>query len=175
MSQSVIHIETPVMLRVRTLMLEELPLCLPFAQAFYTEMKLPGVFRSEVFLRTWSMFLSPPYTGEILSLWKDGELIGGLGVLLAPDQNDGRLAANEFFWYIDPAHRGGTGALRLLKRFEQWAVERGAVECRLVHLLTGGEMESPHSIKLATLYRTLGYRPVEVAWLKPLTRSGEER
>ncbi len=47
-----------------------------------------------------------------------------------------------------------------------WAVEKGAVECRLVHLL--GAEEDPREGKLATIYRTLGYRPIEVAWLKPL-------
>ena len=43
-----------------------------------------------------------------------------------------------------------------------WAVEKGAAECRLVHLL--GAEEDPREGKLSRIYRTLGYRPIEASW-----------
>lgn len=153
---------------IRCLAPWEIDLCIPCGHAFYREMGLIGAFVPAVFVQTWqTLFRTIP--SDILSLWHDETLIGAFGVTLLPDLMDGRLTATEMFWYIDPAHRKGTGALRLLRAFEDWADEHHAVECRLTHLLTAGEQTGdPTEVALARVYRRLGYAPTEVSWHKAL-------
>lgn len=156
-------------LTVRSLTSNELSLCIPHGLAFHAEMKLPGAFLPDVFLKNWTARLNPdfPLPADILSLWKGDELVGGIGVVVVPDELDGRLVAQELFIFIDHAHRSGTGFLRLLRAFKDWCLEQGAVEGRLVHLLTLGE--TPTSIKLDGVYRKLGGTPTEVAYIIPIT------
>ena len=156
-------------LTIRPLAPWEIDLCIPSGYAFYREMGLSGTFVPAVFVQTWqTLFRTMP--SDILSLWDDETLIGAFGVTLLPDLMDGRLTATEMFWYIDPAYRNGTGALRLLRAFEAWAEAHHAVECRLTHLLTTGEQTGdPTEVALARLYRRLGYVPLEVSWRKPMT------
>jgi hypothetical protein len=147
---------------VRPLTADEVPACVPFAQKFHAEMKLPGTIIPDVFLKNWLFFLAN-YPSVILSLWKNGELVGGLGAMIAPDILDGRLCANEFFWFVDPAHRSGRGAILLLTAYEKWAAKHGAVEVRMLHLI-GGETENT----LSRFYERRGYRLIEMAYRKPL-------
>ena len=148
---------------VRPLTVEELPLCVEAAQAFHDEMGLDGTFAPEGFLKHWAFFLTS-CPAVIFGLWKDDGLVGGFGAMLAPDINTSRLVANEFFWYVNQEHRGGTGALRLLKAFEAWGTEKEATVFRLVHLL--GPEETTQEAKLSSLYTKLGYHPVELTWQK---------
>lgn len=148
-------------LTVRALTVEELPLCVPLGQAFHQEWQQDGTFAPESFLRHWRYFLAA-FPCAILGLWQGEALIGGISVMLAPDINTGRAMANEFFLYVDPAHRHGTGLLRLLRSFKAWGRERGAVKWRLEHLL--GPDETPHDIQLARVYQKLGYKPVNVGF-----------
>ena len=150
---------------IRNLVSWELPLCLPGARAFHAEMRLPGSFEPDVFVARWEVYLAQ-LTADILGLWDGVDLIGGLGVVAAPEQYNEELVATEFFWYVDPAHRHGMGAIRLLKAFKAWGREHGAVRCRLVHLL-GGE-ETPRENQLARVYRKLGFHPIEAVWDAPL-------
>jgi len=151
------------MFDIRPLKPREIHLCVPFGQAFHEELNLPGKFVPEVFVDNWMTFLAN-YPSVILSLWKDGELAGGLGGLIAPDLYDARPYAQEFFWFIGKAYRGGTGAIRLLNAFEAWARERLVSEIRMVHMVSSQEDQ------LERLYTRLGYVKVEVCYRKQLDR-----
>lgn len=148
-------------LSLSMLSLEELASCVPFGQKFHAEMKLPGAFIPDVFMKNWTMFLTA-YRSVIWTLRKGDELIGGLGGMIVPDLLDGRQCAHEFFWFIDQAHRTGTGAIRLLDRFEAWGSEQGAVEVRMVHLVGN------HDEQLKRIYEKRGYRCIEMNYCKPL-------
>ncbi len=53
---------------------------------------------------------------------KDGEIVGfllGMAVPIWFDVMD--WSAIELAWWIDPDHRGGSDAARMVKMFEQWA------------------------------------------------------
>lgn len=153
-------------LHIHSITPEELPDCIPFGVAFHQEMQLPGRFVPLVFLRNWERFLAEGH-GTILGLYDEHEkLVGGLGVLLGPDLNDGRLVATETFWFVDAQYRQGRAPLRLLAAYRQWAQEHGAVEWRLVHLLTGPD--STRTEKLGHLYHRLGLRPIETGWAQAL-------
>lgn len=151
----------PDSLELAPLGLDELESCVPFGQKFHAEMGLPGEFRPDVFLKNWTAFLTA-YRAIIWTLRKNGELVGGLGGMMVPDLLDGRQCAHEFFWFVDKAHRTGTGAIRLLNRFESWAKEQGAVEVRMVHLVGN------HDDQLKRIYEKRGYRCIELNYCKPL-------
>lgn len=145
---------------LRHLAQEELPLCIPHGIAFHAEFKLPGKFVPDVFLKNWNRFYDLGM-GTVASLWHEQELVGGLGGIVSHDLFDDRRVATEIFWFVAAAHRGGSGGLRLLKMYEDWAFAQGAVETRLVYLVGG-----PHD------YARLGYQQVEIGWAKPLVDLG---
>ncbi len=147
-------------MHIRPLTIDEIPLCAPFGQKFHAEMGLPGAFIPDVFTGMWRFFLKE-HTAVILSLWKDDVLTGGLGGMISPDPLDARLMATEFFWFMDPTHRNGTGGMRLLTAFEAWAKEKGAVEVRMVHLI------GKHDVQLGRVYEKRGYHLIEMCYRKP--------
>lgn len=155
-------------LTIRPLAVEEVSLCVPFGQAFHAEMKLDGSFIPEVFIKNWTQRLSPgfPFPADILALRSGDELIGGIGLVVVPDELDARPIAQEFFIFISPEHRSGTGFLRLLRAFKEWSYEKQAVDGRLVHLLTLGE--TPSTVKLDNVYRKLGGKATEVGYTFPI-------
>ncbi len=150
-------------LTIRHLTIDELPLCEPFARGFFEEKKLPGTFSMDVFTQNWTAFLTK-YPATILTLWRDTELLGGLGAMLTPDLFDGRLTATEMFWYMKPSARHGLGAFKLVDEFEAWGNRKGAVEFRLAHMLMPGE--DPAHVKLAPIYKRRKYRALEVSYIK---------
>lgn len=149
---------TPVV--IRPLRVEELPLCVSGAEGFHREFQLPGRLIPEVFIRNWTTFLTQ-YTATILTAWQEERLLGGLGALVHPDLNDGRVVATEMFWYVMPEARGGRTAVRLLKAFIVWG-ESHAEETRLAHMLNG-----THDAQLDRLYKKLGFRPLEMGYYRP--------
>jgi GNAT superfamily N-acetyltransferase len=149
---------------IHSLSIHELHLCAPFGEAFHREMKLPGEFIGQKFVDSWISILST-IPSTILLLRHHHEVIGGLGGAITPDLNDGRLCAQELFWFVDPQHRGGSGSVRLVQAFEEWAVSKGAVEMRMVRLLTGGDTE-----RLDGFYTKRGYGKLEMHYWKPLKK-----
>lgn len=68
--------------------------------------------------------------------------------------------ANETAWWIDPAHRGGTAAPRMLDAYEKWAAAQG---CQFAGM--AGMGDDPAVMKL---YLRRGYRCAETHCLKAL-------
>lgn len=77
-------------------------------------------------------------------------LFGYLGDYLFCDE---RLAVDEIV-FVDPDHRGGMTAVRLIRRFQRWASERGARELCL------GVSTNIHPQSTGQLYQRLGFKPV---------------
>lgn len=151
---------------IRHLTIGELPLCLPYGEQFHAELKLPGKFVDSTFMTTWMTFYTQ-FPATVIGLWKDGQLVGGIGALIAPDLNDGRLCANELFIFIPVEHRAGSGLLRLLRAYKAWAVEKGAEEIRLTHFLTTPERDE----QFDRLYRAIGCRQFERTYVCDLKES----
>lgn len=145
---------------IRPLLVEELLQCVSGAEGFHREFHLPGQLIQDVFIQNWTTFLTT-MTATILTAWRGDHLLGGLGALVHPDLNDGRLVATEMFWYVKPEARTSMAAVRLLKAFIVWGETR-AVETRITHMLGG-----PHDAQLDRLYRKLGYVPLEKGWYRP--------
>lgn len=68
--------------------------------------------------------------------------------------------AQERLWWIDPAHRGGTAAVRMLDAYETWAAEHNCVGVGMA-----GMGDDPAVMKL---YLRRGYRKAETHCFKPL-------
>lgn len=68
--------------------------------------------------------------------------------------------AKESLWWIEPAYRGGTAAVRMLDALETWARGHGCVFAGVA-----GMGDDP---AVAKLYQRRGYRGAEVHFLKGL-------
>lgn len=88
-------------------------------------------------------------------------LIGIAGVMTYPMYfNTSHLAAQELFWWVDPAHRGGTAGVRMLLTMEQWARDRGCKTLTMVCL----PIDSPAE----RIYERMGYAPSERSFIRSL-------
>ena len=152
-------------MQIRALTVQELPKCLPLGAAFMAEKQVPGTFSGDVFVKNWTSFLTQ-FPAVIFGLWKDTELIGGIGGMVFPDLNTGVPAAIEFFWYVGTEHRNTIWSVKLVLRFRKWGRDRGAQRFRMIHLLEPGE--DPSTVKLAGFYQKLGLRPIEVSYDGPI-------
>lgn len=90
---------------------------------------------------------------------RDEQVIGMLGILGYVHPMSGERCAGELFWWLDPENRGSGGWL--LRRAEKWAVAYGATNIQMIQ-----PVDKPH---VGTMYETLGYEAVEVAFHKRLT------
>lgn len=92
---------------------------------------------------------------------KEGEIVGGIGGLKGPDLHFPRTVAVETFWFILPEYRGE--GLKLLRRFEEWAVENKCDAVAMIHLV-----DSQPEI-LERIYERRGYELIEKHYVKVLT------
>lgn len=129
--------------------------------SFYSEGGLPGQFKLGYFLNNWAKVIAK----DVGALWKltlDDQLVGAIGGIIFPDMNDGELVATETFWYVDKQYRGGTGGIRLLQEFENWAMSREVRRLLMTHIV--GVMPD----NLEPFYQKRGYRLFEKCYVREL-------
>jgi hypothetical protein len=100
--------------------------------------------------------------GQIWVCEIKNEVVGAIGGCIHPDANDGKLVAQEMFWFMEPGFRNGMNAIKLFFEFEQWAVDKGCVR------IVMGCILNRHAPALRKLYTKHGYRPVDVSYFKEL-------
>ncbi|MBA3578923.1 MAG: GNAT family N-acetyltransferase [Gemmatimonadaceae bacterium] len=83
-----------------------------------------------------------------------GQLVGMMAVVLFIHPLTGERTASEMAWWMDPAHRGGRDAIRMLSEAEQWAMGQGAV---MFHMIAPDE-------RTAEFYERLDYRKIETSY-----------
>lgn len=139
--------------------------CSDGGRAFFAEGNLPGGFDPDVFTRTFDNLIWSG-RGIVLASYRLSEhnrtISGALGGVLAPSPFNGKLMAVEMFWFVIEEYRGSADGIRLLKAFEQWAVEQRAEMISMIHLL------ALQPEKLGKLYQRMGYHPVETNYIKHL-------
>lgn len=146
---------------IRALSLDELDHKIPsVGAAFFKEAGLPGVFNAHTYTRMWRG-LYEAGTGIIYEAESDGKACGWIGGVVVPEHLTGESIGMETFWYALPEHRG-LGAIKLLKRFEQWVKERGANRLWMVHLT------KINPDKMACFYKRSGYDLLEHFYMKNL-------
>jgi GNAT superfamily N-acetyltransferase len=144
---------------IRALTIDEVPLAADVGLSFFKEANLPGELIPSVFIASWQTLIKLKQ-GYIFGLFHNSFFVGGLGMIVYNDINDGALVASEAFWYVHPQHRGN--GLRLLFHAQKVAKELACKRLTMIHLLNAtGD-------KLSPLYARLGFKPIETHYLKDL-------
>ena len=98
----------------------------------------------------------------VLGAWSGSDLVGCvIGLTFVPPYSE-RVVAGDFIWYVKPEHRGGMVGVRLMKMFENWAVDAGAAQ-----ILTGAT-SGIKSERGAALLERLGFVPTGTSVYKDL-------
>lgn len=147
---------------IREIKADEIETVAHLGTEFFAEAKLPGSFRPAVFCRTWKNLITLGM-GFVLAAYKGNDRpVGILGAIVTQDINDGETVAQEAFWFMSAESRGSLESVRLFRMFEQTARERGAKRFIMVHLL------ALKADKLSKFYERMGYRAVEVNFVKEI-------
>jgi L-amino acid N-acyltransferase YncA len=100
--------------------------------------------------------------GFLVVAEKNGEVVGVMmGDVQTPWYTNERMGF-DMTLYIEPEHRNGMMAMRMIKRFEEWCIAMGATQIR-----PGIGTGNP---SVAKLYLALGYKAVGTFFLKDIER-----
>ena len=98
----------------------------------------------------------------VLGAWSGSDLVGCvIGLTFVPPYSE-RVVAGDYIWYVRPEYRGGMVGVRLLRMFENWAVDAGAAQ-----ILTGAT-SGIKSERGAALLERLGFVPTGTSMYKDL-------
>jgi len=97
--------------------------------------------------------LSTSPQGLVLVAEQDGLIVGMLLGLASRHFFSDDITASELVVYVAPDARGGSAAVKLIRHFEAWAVEKGAADIVL------GVSTEVHADRTAQFYERLGYLP----------------
>lgn len=159
MSQTAIA-KAPLILRAATV--EDLARLGTLACEFYAETKFArDVFSLDRFMALWKSLIESGM-GVIFLLFSEDVPIGALGAVAHQEPYSDSVIAQEMFMFINKDHRCGSGMLRLLRSYEQWAKERGCSQVRIAHL------QDLQPERLGALYERRGYEPVEVSYARQI-------
>lgn len=139
----------------------DLPLLVEGAKLFFGEGKLPGVFDPNTFLDGWARLITSG-VGVIFIAWESDTVKGAIGGAMSPDINTGDITAAEMFWFMKPDHRRGLDGIRLLKAFEDWSRQNGAIRIWMLHVV------GLNDNRFESLYPRLGYSLAERIYIKDL-------
>lgn len=128
---------------------------------FYIEAKQVGEYIPAIAKETWTRILSNKQ-GVIFLKWDNTKIVGAFGALLHPDPYDGKLVAQEMFWFVLPSARGSINAVRLFEAFEKWAKEQKVVR------LTVGCLCNQSMATVRKFYEKRNFKPIEVGYIKVL-------
>lgn len=96
----------------------------------------------------------------VMVMEEDGNIIGSMAFLIAPDLHDGKLTAVETYWFMHPDHRGF--GLRLFNEFERLAMQKGCQKLAMIH------MTDSYPGILEKVYKRYGYKLVEKHYVKEI-------
>ena len=99
-------------------------------------------------------------TATVMVLEKEGDLIGSLGFIEAPDLHNGNLMLIETFWFTDSGKRGY--GLLLLDAYEKYAHDNGIKKIAMIHMMDS------YPERLEVLYLKRGYRLMEKHYIKEI-------
>ena len=111
---------------------------------------------AEYYCDKWKGFLK---AGIGVGWWMscDGQIVGGIGGIVAPDMFSGKDTMIELFWYLTPAHR--RQGLRLFNKMEQY-VNDHKYKWVMIH------MEHSMPEKLKSFYTKKQFHLMETYWVK---------
>lgn len=117
----------------------------------------PGMdVRPDVWWQTVTAFLQGQLGCVFVSENERGEVVGMIVGTVYPNFANGCMTASEIVMWVDPHARAQGRFSSLLRAFEQWARDRGAIA---VHLVSWAR-------PLDRIYEAFGYRELERVFVK---------
>lgn len=123
------------------------------------------IISDEHFVTFLTHYLTPrPAEHIVLVLEKNNEIVGLIAGAITAGLHffSENKVAGELAWYVSPAHRNGTGPIRLLHAYEDWAELMGCTKVSL------SVLETEHRPTLSKMYRKLGYNSVEETFVRDI-------
>ena len=147
---------------VREATLDDVPGIVEMAQRFYPLSPYPAIYGDMpveqaaglAIVALQGMAEHGIAPGVMLVAEEGGTLVGMLAMHLDAATFTPAVIAGELVWWMEPEHRGGIGAVRLVREGERQAKARGAHVSRMAVLGT-----SPH--EASEILQRLGYAPTE--------------
>jgi GNAT superfamily N-acetyltransferase len=102
-------------------------------------------------LSIWDRKVSQPDRWCLLVAEDDNKIVGIFAGITFEHFFGNQTASCDLILYVDPAHRGGSAAPRLIKAYEEWARSVGVVEIQ-IGVSTGVNTE-----RTARLFEKLGF------------------
>ncbi len=90
----------------------------------------------------------------------EDEVVGALVAVLSEIPINDLIFAQELMFWIDPEHRKGKTALRLVDEYTEWATKAG---CNFIRL---SELDNVLGGKAGVLFKRKGFEPTETAYVK---------
>lgn len=148
------------MVKVTKVPKEDIPLIAEIGRSFHNEVpSIINTYNTDITIQSITALLDGGI-GRLYGLVEDDKYVGVLLAIVAPDLFTGVLSAKELAWYVKPEHR--RYGIKLLRRFEEDAVNEGVSSIFLCHLVDS----MPD--KVARLYTKLGYSKQDVIYRKDL-------
>ena len=153
----------PGKLEYRKAEIADLPEILVMVHSFYIESeqeKIIGAFDAES-MAALIYRMTAGEDGVILLCIQDGEYLGMLAGQIAPNYiKPSVITAIELVWWVHPDKRGTSLSIKLIKKFEAWAKEKGATHISVCSL------QSSEPEKVDKLYTKLNYAHQESVYIK---------
>ena len=107
--------------------------------------------------------------GVGLLVEKKGQIVGMIGGAVIPSFTDySQKIFAECIWYILPKHRGGSAGIKLLKLVEDYCQNIGIKKIIMIGMCDDGIG------RLAAFYNKMGYKAVEIHYIKDLTNAKDK-
>lgn len=142
------------MIKIATI--EDLPKLAETASEFYDEIESISGFSPDKFLKSWKEI----FKSGIGAMWFSDDYPGMLGAIMYSDINTGDLTAFELIWFVSKGSRDRGIGVKLIEHYEQWALDNHCKRIIMSHL----EESMPDTLR--SLYKRLGYKPMEVHYMK---------
>lgn len=157
------------MATIRPATMDDVPAIVAMAQRFYPDSPYPSIYGDMpeeqaaglAIVAMYGMAEAGIVPGVMLVAERDGVLVGMLCCHIDPATFTPAVIAAELVWWVEPEHRGGMTAVRLLLSGENDAREKGATVINMSALATSPE--EAHMI-----YMKLGYAPTHTVYTKRL-------
>ena len=148
---------------IRALTVDELPRLVALGPAFVAEFHgWREGFAGESFVEKWRRLYASG-AGIVFGWFVNEDLVGVIGGIAFNDFYDDRPCVADMGWFVDAAHRSGSGSLRLLRQLEAWAREKQGLGVRL----TFARLVQPGQTEIVS-YSKMGYEPREISYGKRL-------
>lgn len=98
--------------------------------------------------------------GFVKIVVKDDEVVGALIAVMSDIPINDLIFAQELMFWIDPEHRTGRTALKLVDEYIDWATNVG---CNFIRL---SELDNVLGGRAGVLFKRKGFEPTETAYIK---------